>query len=195
MRNEHRMFITYIYRTLDSRNTKNTNNFLVQVRNFLLLLTLKVFRHKQRDTIFLCWLFHLPPTNTCGVWHKATVSKRKSTVSSRARNSADWLFQNPLNPPQALPVYYVIDIWSNFLSGIFILTSLNDTSSPCTHQHLRSCLHLTNPCTKKKVLSLTKPKGRIYKTKSLGHYITHVLSVLLEWFGGWEIGHCTSAVL
>ena len=33
-------------------------------------------------------------------------------------------------------------------------------------------LHLTNPCAKLKVLSLTKPKGKIYKTKSLGHYIT-----------------------
>ena len=35
---------------------------------------------------------------------------------------------------------------------------------------LRVCLHLT----KRKVLSLTKPKGKIYKTKSLGHYITRV---------------------
>ena len=33
-------------------------------------------------------------------------------------------------------------------------------------------LHLTNPCAKRKVLSLTKTKGKIYKTKSLGHYIT-----------------------
>ena len=33
-------------------------------------------------------------------------------------------------------------------------------------------LHLTNPCAKQKVLSLTKPKGKIYKTKSLGNYIT-----------------------
>ena len=33
-------------------------------------------------------------------------------------------------------------------------------------------LHLTNPYAKRKVLSLTKPKGKIYKTKSLGHYIT-----------------------
>ena len=32
--------------------------------------------------------------------------------------------------------------------------------------------HLTNPCTKRKVLSLTKPKSKIYKTKSLSHYIT-----------------------
>ena len=33
-------------------------------------------------------------------------------------------------------------------------------------------LYLTNPCAKRKVLSLTKPKGKIYKAKSLGHYIT-----------------------
>ena len=33
-------------------------------------------------------------------------------------------------------------------------------------------LHLTNPCAKQKVLSLTKPKGKIYKTKSLRHYTT-----------------------
>ena len=40
-------------------------------------------------------------------------------------------------------------------------------------------LHLTNPCDKRKVFSLTKPKGKIYKTKSLGHYITL-----------WHINHC-----
>ena len=34
------------------------------------------------------------------------------------------------------------------------------------------CVHLTNPCTKQKVLSLTKPKGKIYKTKSLRNYMT-----------------------
>ena len=33
-------------------------------------------------------------------------------------------------------------------------------------------LHLTNPYAKRKVLSLTKPNGKIYKTKSLGNYIT-----------------------
>ena len=68
-----------------------------------------------------------------------------------------------------------------FLSGIPILTSLNDTSSPGTRAHLRSCLHLTNPCTKRKILTLTKPKCKIYKTKSLGHYITSFLiSVLVS---------------
>ena len=64
--------------------------------------------------------------------------------------------------------------WSHLQSGIFILTSVNDTSFPCARQHLHSNLHLTNPFTKRKVLSLTKPKGKIYKTKSLSHYITEV---------------------
>ena len=42
-------------------------------------------------------------------------------------------------------------------------------------------LHLTNICAKRMVLSLTKPKGKIYKTKSLGHYITDsVKSVTLK---------------
>ena len=34
------------------------------------------------------------------------------------------------------------------------------------------CVHQTNPCTKRKVFSLTKLKGKIYKTKSLCNYIT-----------------------
>ena len=43
----------------------------------------------------------------------------------------------------------------------------------------------------RKVLSLTKPKGKIYKTKSLGHYITEVVSIFnsLNRFGNhgsWE---------
>ena len=55
------------------------------------------------------------------------------------------------------------------------MTSLSDTSAQRTREHLRPCLPLTNPCAKQKFLSLTKPKGKIYKTKSLGHYITHRL--------------------
>ena len=82
-------------------------------------------------------------------------------------------FQIPQNPPRTLPMHDVIHIpQSHFLSGVSIVTSLNDTSAPHAHEHLRSCLHLTNPCAKRKVLSLTKPNGKIYKTKSLGHYIT-----------------------
>ena len=44
-------------------------------------------------------------------------------------------------------------------------------------------LHLTNPSAKRKVLSLTKPKGKIYKTKSLGHYITNLFIVYSQSYG------------
>ena len=61
------------------------------------------------------------------------------------------------------------------VSGIFILTSLNDTFSPCAYEHLRSCLHLTNPCAKRKVLSLIKPKGKITKNPRLLYYMKNWL--------------------
>ena len=82
--------------------------------------------------------FPSAPYNTCGTRHKATslasASKRKSTfiLPSQEPNSTDF-FQKPQNPPRALPVHDVIHIpKSNILSGIFILTSVNDTSSPHT---------------------------------------------------------------
>ena len=40
--------------------------------------------------------------------------------------------------------------WSHPLSKILIVTSLNDMSAPRAREHLRSCLHLTNPCTEPK---------------------------------------------
>ena len=49
-----------------------------------------------------------------------------------------------------------------------------------THPLSTLMLHLTNPCTKWKILSLTKPKGKIYKTKSLGNYITQVQSIRVK---------------
>ena len=80
----------------------------------------------------------------------------KSQKSS-AHASGAWRHSHPL---------VTFPIWG------FILTSMNDTSSLRAREHLRSCLHLTNPCTKRKVLILTKPKGKIYKTRSLCNYIT-----------------------
>ena len=89
----------------------------------------------------------------------------------------NWLFSNPSNPPRILPVHDVIHIpWSHF--------SIWDFYFDISEWHILSArtwtpvlmLHLTNPCAKRKVLSLTKPKGKIYKIKSLGHYITIQLS-------------------
>ena len=107
--------------------------------------------------------------------HKASASKWKSTFFFRQQNSTDFFFKSP-NPLRTLSVHDVIHIPpSHFLSGDSIVTSLNDTSAPRAFGHLHSCLPLTNLCAKRKVLSLTKPKDTIYKTKSLGHYITAIL--------------------
>ena len=57
---------------IGSQNTKNTYDFLVQVWNFLLPLSLKVLRHKERDThsfysgFFICTPSHAPPVQ--GLW-------------------------------------------------------------------------------------------------------------------------------
>ena len=69
--------------------------------------------------------------------------------------------------------------------GIFILTSVNDTSSPARAWTPALMLHLTNSCTKRKVLLLTKPKGKIYKTRFLRNYITLVY-VLVDLAKAWS---------
>ena len=90
MWNVHRMFImsiTHIY-NIGIPKHKTTYNFLVQVWNFLLPLSLKVFRLKERGTIFLCWLFHLPtPHHHMHTCCQALASKWKSTFSRRQNST------------------------------------------------------------------------------------------------------------
>ena len=110
------------------------------------------------------------------LWHppQGLGEQAKVTLLLRtARLNLLTFFQNPPNPPRALPVHDVIHIhWSTLLSGTFILTSVNDTSSPHARQHLCSSLHLTNPRAEPKG---SQPDiGKIYKTKSHGHYIAGV---------------------
>ena len=81
-------------------------------------------------------------------------------------------FQIPQNPPRTLPVHGVIHILKSYLG--FLFGHFWMTHPPRANAWTPALmLHLTNPCAKRKVLCLTKPKGKIYETKSLGHYITH----------------------
>ena len=159
------MSITHIY-NIGIPKHKNTYDFLVQVRNFFYYLWVKRFFDIRRAPQSNCADFsicHTPIT-----WGARSTKIRLASPSSQSElTDFSQIFQNP---PRTLPAHDVIHI--HFPSGNFILTSVNYTSSPRVRQHLLSSLHLTNPCAKRKVLSLTKPKGRIYKTKSLGHYIT-----------------------
>ena len=111
---------------------------------------------------------------------------KSSTLSFGRRNSTNWLFSNLKNPPRTLPVNNVTHIpQSHFLSGLSVVTSLNETSAPHAREHLRSCLHLTNPCAKWKVLNLTKPKGRYIKRNPS--------AIILQWVYTINIGNRENA--
>ena len=92
---------------------------------------------------------------------------RKSTVFFQGRNSNNWLF-----------FAHASDVWRHS-HPLVTITIWDFYFDICEWHILPACtwtpalmLHLTNPCAKQKVLSLTKPKGKIYKMKSLSHYIT-----------------------
>ena len=86
------MFVTYIHRKKGSRNTKNTYDFLVQVRNFLLPLSLKVLRHRERDAhsfysgFSICphqHVWHPPQGHWPGFGKQAKVDPSRSVSSSQ----------------------------------------------------------------------------------------------------------------
>ena len=115
-RNVHRMFVTYIYIYIEHRNPeirKNTYDFLVQARNFLLPLSLKVFQHKERKAQSFYAGFFIcpppPPTRVAPTTRPLRASESHPSSSDRKTQLTDFL-QNPLNPPRALPVHDVIQI-------------------------------------------------------------------------------------
>ena len=169
---------------------ESENIKLVQVRNFI-TFELKVFRHEERETpSFYADCFYIvssqPNQRAAPEAHKVVWPRPGLNLDSLVR-------RQELNPllflKSQLPVRDVIHIpWLQFQSGIFILTSLNDTSSQRAHEHLCRCCTLHNPCAKRKVHSLTKPKGKIYKTKSLSNYITILHSIQVKRIR--HAGHC-----
>ena len=111
---------------------------------FFITFELKVIRHEERDTqSFYADCFYIvssqhneraAPVADKVVWPRPALNL-DSLVRRQELNSQLFLKSQP-----TLPVCDITYIpWSQFLSGIFILTSLNDTSSPCAREHLRSC--------------------------------------------------------
>ena len=97
---------------------------------------------------------------------------RKSTFFLRDKNSSHCFFSNPQNPRPTLPVHDVIHIpGPNSYLGFLLwhLWMTHPLARVWTHALM---LYLINPCSKRKILILTKPKDKIYKTKSLRHYNT-----------------------
>ena len=106
--NVHWIFITYIHRTQESWNTKNTFDFLVQVRNFFITFQLKVLRHKERDTHSFYSGFSIcsPPIRAA----PATRPLRANESYPSSLDRKTQLFQIPHNPLRTLPVHDVIHI-------------------------------------------------------------------------------------
>ena len=131
---------------------------------------------RERDTIFLCWLLLHRQLSTQTTRGARSAQSRLASPSSESQLSSSeagtqltafsqisahasgaWRHPNTLVSIPIWDFYFDISEW-HMLSA--------RAGTPAL------MLHLTNPCAKRKVLSLTKPKGKIYKTKSLGNYIT-----------------------
>ena len=138
-------------RNLEIRKTRN--DFSIQVRNFLLPLSLKVVRHNERGRIFLFWLFHLHPAISCGTRHKGLREQAKANRHFRSPvlNSTNWLFQNL--PKSSVRFQCMTSITLANLRFLFraIVTSLSDTSALRTRVWTPVLmLHLTNRCAEPK---------------------------------------------
>ena len=188
-----------------NRHRESENAKLVQVRNFI-TFELKVIRHEERKTqSFYADCFYIvssqPNQRAAPVAHKVVWPRRAPKVNlllpRQELNSL--LFLKSQNPQPTLPGMtsltfpVLFPIWEFYFDI-------------CEWRILSACawtpalmLHLTNPCIKRKVLILTKPKGKIYKTKSLRHYITaeDIISPkikVIAWLE-FELAHyCPSAV-
>ena len=150
----------------------------LKTRNFTKL----VFEFKgfstwgEIDTIFLCWLLLHCQLSTQPMHSTRSASSYLASPSSESQPSSSkagtqltafsqisahassaWRHPNTLVP---IPIW---DFYSDISEGHILSTRA---------WTLALMLHLTNPCAKRKVLSLTKPKGKIYKMKSLHNYIT-----------------------
>ena len=127
----------------ESENTKNTLRLLSSGTKLLFtLLSLKVFQHEETETqSFYADCFYIvssqPNQHAAPIAHKVVWPRPGPNLNFLVRrqelNSLLFLKSQP-----TLPVHDVTHItWSQILSGIFILTSLNDTSSPRAREYLR----------------------------------------------------------
>ena len=141
---------------IDLGNSKYTTfTKLVLVRNFI-TFELKVIRHEGRETqSFYADCFYIcpkpraaPHLQTTGL---ASAGLKSQTSRSDAETQLSAFSQIPkiLSPRSHSMTSFTTPLVKFPIWG-FILTSVNDASSSRAREHMRSCLHLTNPCTEPK---------------------------------------------
>ena len=163
------------YRYLETRKTRNC--FRYETFYYLWVKDNSIWG--ERDTIFLCWLLlhhqlsTQPTRSACSAQIRLASPRSECRLSRSAAGTQLTAFSQI---PKILgPLFRCMTSFTppghiSYLEFYFDI---------CEWRILPACtwtpalmLHLTNQCTKRKVLILTKPKGKIYKTKSLRHNIT-----------------------
>ena len=132
---------------IDTRNLKYTTfTKLVQVRHFI-TFELKIIQYEKRETQSFYADYpkpraapHLQTTGLASMSPESQPSYSDAGTQLTAFSqipkilSPRFLCMLSFTPPGFIP------IWG------FILTSVNDASSPHAREHLRLCLNLTNQC-------------------------------------------------
>ena len=147
MWNEHRMFITHI----GIPKHETTYDFLFQVRNFLLPLSLKVFRHKESEaqSFYADISISLPPSPRAALAARPSASLESQPSSSTAeqRLTSDFSKYQPTLPVMtSFTSPGQISIW-----GLYF-----DIPEWYIHsaRRVKTCAHIAS----RKVISLTKPE-------------------------------------
>ena len=133
---------------------------------------------RERHNLSMLTAFTSAPNHVLHAICKLLVWPRRApkvNLPVRTQDLNSLLFSNPPNPQRFRawrhsPPLVPFRIWE------FLFWHLWMTHPPARARKPELMLHLTNPCTKRKVLIITKPKGKIYKTRSLHNYITLILS-------------------
>ena len=142
----------------ETQKTLATSKFKYETFYYLWVKTFFDIRKEAKS--FYADFSICPLPITCGARSAqirlATTSPESQLSSSQAGTQIPDFFSNL--SPRFRCVTSFTSRGHIFLSWVSIVTSLNDTSAPRARERLRSCLPLTNPCTKRKVRSLTQPK-------------------------------------
>ena len=171
-----------IYRKHRNPETQKHLRLLSSGSKLFITFEFKVIRHKESDTQSFYADFSIsPPPSRAAPRRKLLVWSRRAPKVNRLLRTLKFNSLTFLKSPKSAA--HAFGAWRH--SHPPVTFTLWDFYLDISEWHILPArawtpafmLHLSNLCAKWKVLSLTKPKVKIYKTKSLGHYITHFIKV------------------
>ena len=173
------------------RKTRNTDDSLGSGTKLLLPSLSLGFQHDEKETQFLfCWLFHLTPqTHACAPHSNnwtGLAQTRISTHSVYIQISTHCFYSKPLR----IPAHH-FRAWRHShppvsFSILGFYCDICDCHILPMHAWTPALMSAPTHGLRRKVLSLTKPKDKIYKMKndnikkSFHNYITNIVNRLLN---------------